>query len=69
VLNTQPQVQTSLSLRQHQTDQEPLLSQVQTLQLPLSMLQLALFKSQEPEQPYWLQPSAATASTEPLLLK
>jgi hypothetical protein len=52
VLNTQQQVQTSLSQRQHQTDQEPLLSQVQTLQLPLSMLQLELFKSQEPEQPY-----------------
>jgi len=33
------------------------------------MLQLALFKSQELEQPYWLHPSAAMASTEPLLPK
>jgi hypothetical protein len=49
--------------------QEPLLSQVQTLQLPLSMLQLELFKSPEPEQPCWLQPSAATANTVPPLLK
>jgi hypothetical protein len=60
-------VQTSLLIRQRQADLEQLLLQVQTLQLPLSMLELAWFKSRESEQPSSLQPSAAMASTAQLL--